>query len=568
MKNIKYYTFMLFTLFIPSIIFASDYKVDSYDVTIDVSEKRNYIYKEDINIIFEKANVVVEKELDSQIKDFKLNTNYISETKDTKLIKINSKNNSSSNYTFDYSFLKKDYDKDIYEIDITNTFNNTLNNITFYINIEEDFNKRNVDIFINGKETDAIKYNIKDKKIEGKIPELKQGDIVTVKIDYTKLYLTTTTTIATIIPVILTLISGILWYLYGKDLKYKTAKSYELPENLNSLELGLIKKGVADESDTFALLIELANQGYIKIVENNTNEYSLKRGNEYDGKDYKVSMFLKSLFRKSTSVTLADYINIVAERKKDKSTVVLDKTIKSENLYQRFQRAKNIVLPIVNEKEEKNKYFERTSERKKSYLILILATILIILTSVPFIEINKLYLLPISVLFSIITLYILMNFTEHMEFKMNKKNLLIFVFLALVVLIIMLLPAFRRNRIYLITFLVCFICIVAILFFYKYMPKRTLFGTKKYSSIESFKNFILADNKKDYDILMERDKQYLFNILAPCYVLGLEKEVFRKMKEYKVKCPSWFETDTNFTITKFENSLDRLYKTLKEKSEE
>lgn len=568
MKKPKYIFFILFMMLIPTITSASNFEVESYDITIDITKDRKYEYNENINIEFNEQNVQVKKELNAQVKDLKVNDDYSAETNDKKIIKFNSKNKEKATYTLDYNYQYKDYDKDIYEIDITNTYNGTLRNISFYITMEEDFNKKNVDVYLNGKKLKDIKYNLTNNKLEGKIKKLNKSDTLTIKIDYSKIYLTPTTAVATIVPVLLTVISGVLWFIYGKDLKYKRKKAYELPSNMNSLEIGLLLKGYTNEKDAFALLLELANKGYIKIVENDNNDYTIKRLKDYDGKNYKESVFIKSLFKKNTSVSLADYINIISERKKEKNNTELNKTIKNEELYSRFQRAKNIILPISNEVEEKNKYFEKTSERKKAYLILILATILMLLTSVPFIEINKLYLLPLSVIFSIVTLYVLMNFVEHKEFKLDKKSLVIFISLSIIILIIMLMPAFRRNRIYLITFLICVLCISAILFFYKYMPKRTLHGTKQYSKIDSFKTFIWANNKKDYEVILSKNENYLYDILAACYTLNLEKDVYQKMKEFEVNKPSWFELKENFTVQKFNNSVERLYKLLKEKKED
>jgi hypothetical protein len=568
MRKIKYILFLMLALLMPSISNASNFDVESYDITIDITKDRLYTYEENINIRFKEQNVQIEKELNAQVKDFKVNANYSSETSDKKIIKIKSKNEKYSTYKLNYNYKYNKYDRDIYVIDINNTYNATLKNISFYILLDEDFNKKNVDIYLNGEKNNNITYDIKNNKLTGKIGELKETDILTIKIDYSKIYLTPTTAIATIMPIILTIISGVLWFIYGKDLRYKPTKAYELPKNMNSLEIGLLLKGYTNEKDAFSLLIELANKGYIKIVENNNNDYTLKRIKDYDGKKYNESMFIKALFRKTSSVSFADYINIISERKKGTETTTLDKTIKNENIYNRFQRAKNVIIPISNESEEKNKYFEKTSERKRSYLILILATILMLLTSIPFIEINRLYFLPISVLFSIITLYILMNLADYTDIKINKNTLSVLVSLSLLMLIVMLLPTFRRNRIYLITFMICALCIIAILIFYKFMPKRTIYGTKLYSKIDSFKNFIWADNKKDYDIIMSKDENYLYNILAASYTLELEQDIYKKMKEYDVKKPDWFELKEDFTVQKLSNSIERLYNLLKEKKED
>ena len=88
--------------------------------------------------------------------------------------------------------------------------------------------------------------------------------------------MTPTTAIATIIPILFTIVSVVLWIIYGKDLKYKISKSSNLPKNMNSLELGLIDKGYSDEKDAFCLLLELSNKGYIKIIEKDNFYYFLK----------------------------------------------------------------------------------------------------------------------------------------------------------------------------------------------------------------------------------------------------------------------------------------------------
>ena len=91
---------------------------------------------------------------------------------------------------------------------------------------------------------------------------------------------------------------------------------------------------------------------------------------------------------------------------------------------------------------------------------------------------------------------------------------------------------------------------------------------KLYSKIDSFKNFIWADNKKDYDIIMSKDENYLYNILAASYTLELEQDIYKKMKEYDVKKPDWFELKEDFTVQKLSNSIERLYNLLKEKKED
>lgn len=566
MKNIKYCILLFILCFIPNFVNASDYTVKDYSITIDIDEERNYEYSENVNLIFDKSNVLVTKEFDISVKDMKVNKSVLTETKDTKIVKINSKNASSDTYTFSYSIQDKEYDKDVYEINISNTYNNDLNNISFYITLPEDYNKSNLEFYLNNQRID-IKYNINKGILEGKLEKLKENETLTIKVDYSNIYFTPTTAVATIVPIVLTFISGILWYAFGRDLKYKQSKNYDLPKDLSPLEIGLLNNGNAKEKDAFALLLYLANEGYISIEEVSNNNFIIKKEKNYDGKKYPISIFFKSLFKKNKGITLTDYINAIQERKKDTRKLEFEKEISSSEINSKFKRAVNMTLPIINDTEEKDKYFEKTSERKKMYLMIILATNLLLLTSIPFIEINKLFLLPVSVIFSIMTLYLLMSMVENKEFKITKKNLITLVVFSIIILVVMLTPAFRRNKIYILTFLICVLCIALILFFYKYMPKRTIYGTKQYAKVEGFKNFIISRNMNDFKILLSKESNYFYDILPYSYCINIEEEVFKIMKELKIQEPTWIKLKDDFTLQKLSNSLERLYKVLTTKNE-
>lgn len=68
-----------------------------------------------------------------------------------------------------------------------------------------------------------------------------------------------------LIPLLLLIISLIIWYIYGKQDKPIETLEFYPPENLNSLEIWYIYKRRADDVDIIALLIYLASKGYIKI---------------------------------------------------------------------------------------------------------------------------------------------------------------------------------------------------------------------------------------------------------------------------------------------------------------
>lgn len=571
MKKNNLYLFVLGCFLFPSITFASNYNVENYEIDIDISDNQVYTYNESIKVTFNDRNVDVTKELPSNIKEFETDSEYLMETKNTKLITFNSKSYSNDVYSLTYKIENKSLKKDLYEIDLLNSYNNNLNNITFYITLPEDFSKNNIEFYLNNKKIKDIDYKIVDTTIQGTYKKLNENDTLTLKIDYNKVYFSTSTILATIIPIILALLSGLLWYFFGKDLNSKVTKKDSLPKNINPIELAMIYNGQATEKDAFNLLIYLANKGYIKIEETNSNEFTIKKDDDYNGKNYKETTFIKALFKKNSNLTLTEYLTVMSEKKTKKTQTTendYDKEISKENLYSRFQRAKENVLPLVNSLEEKSKYFEKTAEIQRAYLLMMIATILIILTSVPFIDINKLYLLPVSVIFSIVTLHLLMNFADNYDPKINKKKLWLFVIGAVVILTIMLFPSFKRNKIYIITFIINLICIGLVLFFYKFMPKRTIAGTRQYSNILGYKQYINELTDEELTNNLKENNNYLYDLLPYADCLSLEEKVLKMMKDKEVSGPSWYKLKDEYTVQKFSNSLSRLYNTLKNKDTE
>ena len=97
MKKIKYYIYLIILMLTPLIVKADDYRVDSYDFIVEISKDRNYKYEENLSVIFNEKEVLITKEVPTTIKDLKVDTNYMIETKDTKLIKINTRNKTKEN---------------------------------------------------------------------------------------------------------------------------------------------------------------------------------------------------------------------------------------------------------------------------------------------------------------------------------------------------------------------------------------------------------------------------------------------------------------------------------------
>lgn len=570
MKRAKYVLIVLFfLLFIQTSVTAKspDYDIESYNVEISVDKGLNYTYNENINLVFNKSNTIVTKTIPYEATDININKNYVIETNKDKLIKISSKNNTHDSYTYKYKIKKDKENDDIYIIEIDNNFNNDISKLDFILTYPSSFNKNNLTFYLNGKKVKDITYKINNQELTGSISNLKEDDKLLVIVDYGKIYVNSLTIITIVISILLSLFSYILWRIYGKDVKYTIEFEKNIPSKLNTIDVSLIEKGYLNNENAIYLLLDLANRGYLKISEEENNEFTITRIKDYDGSNYKEASFIRALFRKNMTVNISEYIEALNKESKTPYQKELDKKITKDNIKYRLIRAIKNVMSISKSNEEKNKYFETKSNNKKTYLLFSITIILVLITSIPFIEINKLYLLPISVLFSSISLFILINIVENVDLKKKNNKITILLLFAIIALIVLLTPSFKQNRIYFIAFLIGIMAVTFILFLYKYMPKRTIHGTRLYSKIEGLKKYLNEVSDKELKLVLKDNPNYLYDILPYSYILGIESVVFNKLKKLNIEDPKWYKID-NFTYRKLFNSINRLINLVNEEDKE
>lgn len=570
MKRAKYVLIVLFfLLFIQTSVTAKspDYDIESYNVEISVDKDLNYTYNENINLVFNKSNTIVTKTIPYEATDININKNYVIETNKDKLIKISSKNNTHDSYTYKYKIKKDKENDDIYIIEIDNNFNNDISKLDFILTYPSSFNKNNLTFYLNGKKVKDITYKINNQELTGSISNLKEDDKLLVIVDYGKIYVNSLTIITIVISILLSLFSYILWRIYGKDVKYTIEFEKNIPSKLNTIDVSLIEKGYLNNENAIYLLLDLANRGYLKISEEENNEFTITRIKDYDGSNYKEASFIRALFRKNMTVNISEYIEALNKESKTPYQKELDKKITKDNIKYRLIRAIKNVMSISKSNEEKNKYFETKSNNKKTYLLFSITIILVLITSIPFIEINKLYLLPISVLFSSISLFILINIVENVDLKKKNNKITILLLFAIIALIVLLTPSFKQNRIYFIAFLIGIMAVTFILFLYKYMPKRTIHGTRLYSKIEGLKKYLNEVSDKELKLVLKDNPNYLYDILPYSYILGIESVVFNKLKKLNIEAPKWYKID-NFTYRKLFNSINRLINLVNEEDKE
>lgn len=576
MKRIFYLILISLFFLFPSLTNASEeYSIDEYNLEMNVNKNNDYEYKEKLLVTFHMYDIDIVKILPYNTENISIDNEYKVETTDKKTVTIPSNRLLNSTYNISYTIKNNTNNYNTYKFNLNGNYNNTISKFTFTITLPTDITKNNVKFYLHNEDiTNKIEYKINGNKITGTYEDgLLRNETIIAEITYNKAFINMGSILLIIIPPILTLISYLLWYYYGKDLKLNIIKSSTLPQELTPLDLYLAKNEIVTPDDLFTLLLNLGNKGYIRIKEEKNNEFTIERLKDYDGDNELEDLFLKSLFRKKVKVSLSEYIDIISTKKNKINDNTLEDKVTNEDLPYKYKLATNNVLPLINNDEKKSQYYELNSESKKNYLIAFIAVIILLITSVPFIETNRLYLLFISTIYSIVILKVIINIVDQINLenikknKNNKKNIIIIIILLLLSFI-MLMTAFKRNLLYTIAFIIGFICSLIILILYKYMPKRTIYGNKIYSKIESLKLFINTCSNDEIQEQLKNNKNYLYNLLPYSYLMNCEERVIKLLKEFNTSLPKWYILKDDKTITKLNNSILRLRRKLKNINEE
>ncbi len=444
---------------------------------------------------------------------------------------------------YDISYTKKN--KNNREYYLLKNNNTKINKLTFNVSIPEE--NVNVKIKLNGKELtdDQLIITKSGNKIYGTIYEIAPKSEVTISLesnDNNKL-ITIMTNIALFFPLMGALVSYFIWYFFGKDLATKIKITSHPPKDVELLDACLAYNGEVTTNNITLLLLKLANEEYIRIREDNGGIKIIKQ-KEYTGKNYIESLFLRKLFTKN----LLKDGKIVQERVKE--------------VYLEDAGTKTAIEEIkvrVNNEANKNKYFERTSNRKNIYITIITSITLLLMNCVPFIEYGGKFSIIIGVLFSILCLYVLLRTVNMIDFeKANNIELISTVGIFALVLAILTKIFTKIKIIYIVIYVVGFVCSFLMLILYKYMPKRTKKGTAILSELESLKLFIETAKTEELKRVLELDNQYIYTILPYTYILNDVPIIKKQFKSFKLIRPIWYETKNITNINDIYKKVDHI----------
>lgn len=402
--------------------------------------------------------------------------------------------------------------------------------VDFKISLPKEFNKKQVMFYDeNGHKImgDAISYSFKNNIIVGEYNKVLMPESeLTVACSFPNGYFFIESSIINkiimfSIPAICVIV-GLAYLVIKKKRKKPETIEFYPPDELNSVEMGYIIDGKVNVSDVLSLLPHLASKGYIRIVENNKDNYNIIKMKEYDGTKTSEKIFMDSLFAPLNPET-------------DEAVT----TIPSEEIVKRLSRTMSTV-----KKEIKPDVYNYWAITPTTSTILYL-TCMLLSVFVPLLIITaEILIFRITAKLVIISIITLIMFIISL---LRKLPITIKMFVYLVGLVPVYLGIVTGlmdvNRISFLMFIYSGICGLLLVLFFNKIPYKKIKDDQSLL-LERIKGFRVVIGGADRDTLADiqgKDPAYYTYMYSYAFAFGLSTRWMQKFDTIAVQIPEWFE---------------------------
>lgn len=615
-----------------------DYVIDKYDINIIVNENNIFDITETITAYFNVSKHGIFRTIPlkntitrldgttstnrTQVTNVSVDNEYTTSRENGNYkLKIGSANRTltgEQTYVLKYKYNLgkdpvKDYDELYYNI-IGNEWDTVIGNVTFSITMPKEFDSSKLGFSSGVKGSTAnskVKYNVSGNKITGSYNSiLGVGESLTVRCELPEGYfvgaglsINIMGYIMFLIPVLLLIISILLWYKFGRDDQVIETVEFYPPEGLNSLDVGLLYKGKAENKDITSLLIFLANKGYLEISNDkinlnaekvNLSESSKTSANQkvielqnkinaekqinsnsqkikyyenmldiyknidtpidYEQYDLKSSINKFNKKNKFLIKKLKDYDGAnINEQWFMEGLFEYDRTeVTDKMLYNNFYITNNRILHNINNKQNMDKIFEKSSLNKKFLIILMIIATYCLITIPPIFNYGQ----PETLIFAL--LFPGIGFSVLFSMLIGKRHIAEKIFGLIWGLgfggmpwLFIVLPTLTQDITYLIGYIIGIICVIGMIICLVYLPKRTKYGNEMLGKLKGFKNFLETAEKEKLEAMVLDNPNYFYDILPFTYVLGVSDKWIKKFETISLQAPTWYNSPNAFDVSNF-----------------
>lgn len=547
-----------------------EYYISNYDVNIKVNNDNSYDVVEKISAHFNvlKHGIIRNIPLYVDRKEEKvarLSKVKINEKFEKRIygnyynLKIGDKNRTfTGDYDYEISYkyrlgddLYEDKDLLFYNI-IGDSWDTVIKKVNFKIDMPKGFDSSKLQFaygYDGANKTENLKYSIDGNSIVGTLEEqLYMNQALTVRLELPEGYFVKEKShdiYALILIIVLTIISVILWIIFGFNRIVETVEFYP-PGDINSFDLAFLYRGKVRSKDVTSLLIYLANKGYLSIREIDGNNFEVIKLKEYDGNNLDEKIFFDGLFRKDLVNNINGY-----------------EAVSSTDLYDNFYIVMLGLINNMNSKEQKDKIIEK-NKPVSIIMILFAVAIFVLISILPILgfgmvhkDAGSLYtVLGVSLIFTIVGLVALADSSVPIVYKVVP--LLVGIGVYIFGMIDFFQYDFRNNNMLLIIFFTGILSIFIIIGCYIFLFRRNKYGADMLGRIKGFKNFLETAEKDKLNEMVNANPNYFFDILPYTYVLDISDKWVSKFETINMSAPNWYSANS-FDFNNFNKFIDRSF---------
>lgn len=552
-------------LIFPMSVQAADVEYTLFDSTIQVNQDRTLDVSENYHLYFIENTKSISRTLKSNLVEIRPDQSSV--LIQSKIDQINSKSSfhvtnknqesiiqidvdgsqdETGLYDASYHFnLGKDTNSNYDELyyDIVSNVDAIISNLTFTIKMPNGYDKEKVKFAIDGKYNltdDDLEVIYEEDRIIGTLNrlleknqtfsvrmELKDGYFIGASDNFNYWNL-----LLLILPVCTFLIVLIYWIRYAKGNKLLISKIDKISDQFDPAEIGYLYKGHCEEVDLIANIIHLANQGYIRIEENDDgyklgkeNSFRFIKLRDYEKNNACEKLIFDHLFRDSDVADLESIEYHFADKLSD---------------------AKHM---LDNSDNYKKLYFKDISIKKIISIVMIAISTIVLNFKSIYLFTNSYWLVPIVCIVLLLSLYIL--------FISNSSFLLKFIlgFGLLGGSMYLSISSYLLQNKMLLIYIIGMLLILLSGFIYKKLPVRTKYGNKVLGDCYSIKKFIETMSISDLKKNIEENPMFYFDIVPYACVLDSLSIWTSKGKEIIENPPEWYLPSEEFNLRNFEKFI-------------
>ncbi len=518
-----------------------DYYIDAYHVDIEVGENNTFHITETLTYNFVQAHHGMtrviplwhtrnredgsDSKIYAKVSNVKCSDPIASTERDSKnyTIQVGSADayvQGEKTYTLSYDYaMGKDPLRDADELyfNIVGTeWECPIANISWEIHMPKDFDAASLGYSVgnyaaSGYDTDMLQSTVTDQTITGSYAGyLNAYEGITIRCTLPEGYFVYKINyMPYVLAALVVLLCGILFWFTGKEDKVIPVISFEPPEGYNPLDVAFVEKETVSNTDMAALLIYLANKGYLRIEQTKGKDrFSMTKVKDYDGDNNIEALYMKGLFKRGDTASTKSL-------EKDSFYEVIDKCVTKEN---KKMKEKNFFFP--------------TAMPKFLYFVGIC-----VIAGVYGILANS---MPMAIAFAVLCFILggLLSPVVKEGLSNLSQKIMLVVCVVVFVIAAVIFNAFAPKTWF--AFVVCGIAVIIMALFMFFGSKRTKAGNQVYGQILGFKEFIKKAELDRLKMLVEENPSYYYDIMPYAYVLGLSDQWIKNFETMHIPEPDWY----------------------------